>query len=174
MSRVGTAPQGEPGRSIPRSRSNSYFMPQGVSPFIATKYGSSRDDVDQYAVCRTTRGKSLERGPLPKIHRAGARHHGITLLDRDETYAAFDRHAVARRAEPSFTMMGSKAVSTRVAVDAHPEVEKVLHIHHAGNSSGDSGWRRRVLIGSAEAGGPWRESRVEKFAPSPNMARNRR
>ena len=100
MSRVGIGASGgawpvDPAIAIP-----SYFMPQGVSAdLIATKYGFSRDDVDAYAVESQKRAaQGLGRRPLQKFDRAGEgrqRHHPSRPR---RTYAAGNRHAVARRA----------------------------------------------------------------------------
>ena len=69
--------------------------------------------------------------------------------------------------KPSFVQMGEMGGFDAVAIDAHPEVERVNHVHHAGNSSGIVDGAAAVLIGSKEAGeaaGLKPRARIRAFA----------
>jgi acetyl-CoA C-acetyltransferase len=54
--------------------------------------------------------------------------------------------------DPSFVMMGEMGGFDAVAIQAHPEVETVSHVHHAGNSSGIVDGAGVVLLGSKQGG----------------------
>jgi len=69
--------------------------------------------------------------------------------------------------KPSFAEIGDFAGFDAVAVQAHPEVEAVNHVHHAGNSSGIVDGAAAVLVGNAEAGrraGLQPRARIKAFA----------
>ena len=154
MSRVGIGASGGAWPVDPAISIKSYFMPQGISAdLIATKYGFSRDDVDEYAVSSQQRAARAWSEGRFKGSIAPVRDiNGLTLLDRDEHMRpSTDMQALAAL-KPSFVMMGEQGGFDAVAVDAHPEIEKINHVHHAGNSSGIVDGAAAILIGSAEAG----------------------
>jgi acetyl-CoA C-acetyltransferase len=154
MSRVGLGAQGgawpvDPALAIP-----AYFMPQGVSAdLIATKYGFSRDDVDAYAVESQKRAAAAwEAGRFKKSITPVRDPNGLSLLDRDEHMRPSTDMQSLAALKPSFVMMGEQGGFDAVATQAHPEVERINHVHHAGNSSGIVDGAAAVLIGSAKAG----------------------
>jgi acetyl-CoA C-acetyltransferase len=154
MSRVGIGASGGAWPVDPAIAIKAYFMPQGVSAdLIATKYGFSRDDVDQYAVSSQHRAaKAWEEGRFKKSIVPVRDVNGITLLDRDEHMRPSTDMQSLAALKPSFVMMGEQGGFDAVAVEAHPEIEKVVHVHHAGNSSGIVDGAAAILIGSARAG----------------------
>ena len=79
--------------------------------------------------------------------------NGLTILARDEHMRPEPTCSRWRSSSPSFVQMGELGGFDAVAVQAHPEVEFVEHVHHAGNSSGIVDGAAAVLIGSREAGG---------------------
>ncbi len=130
MSRVGIGSAGGAWSLDPSIAVAHYFVPQGISAdLIATKYGFSRDDVDAYAVESQTRAA-----------------------------AAWDEGRFHRSVMPvaalqaSFVQMGELGGFDAVAIQAHPDVEYVNHVHHAGNSSGIVDGAAAVLVGNARAG----------------------
>ena len=138
MSRVGIGASGgawpvDPSLAIP-----AYFMPQGVSAdLIATKYGFSRDDVDALAVESQKRAAAAwQAGRFSKSIVPVRDVNGLTLLDRDEHMRPSTDMQSLASLKPSFVMMGEQGGFDAVAVQAHPEVERINHVHHAGNSSG--------------------------------------
>jgi acetyl-CoA C-acetyltransferase len=154
MSRVGIGASGgawpvDPAIAIP-----SYFMPQGVSAdLIATKYGFSRDDVDAYAVESQKRaGKAWEEGRFAKSIAPVKDVNGMTILARDEHMRPSTDMQSLAALKASFVMMGEQGGFDAVAIQAHPEIETINHVHHAGNSSGIVDGAAAVLIGNAEAG----------------------
>ncbi|MBB5762783.1 acetyl-CoA C-acetyltransferase [Methylorubrum rhodesianum] len=169
MSRVGLGASGGAWPVDPAIAVKSYFMPQGVSAdLIATKYGFSRDDCDAYAVESQKRSaKSWDEGLFRNSVVPVKDINGITLLDRDEHMRPSTDMQSLASLKPSFVQMGQMGGFDAVAVDAHPDVEAVDHVHHAGNSSGIVDGAAAVLIGSREAGdraGLRPRARIRAFA----------
>ncbi|TXM69944.1 acetyl-CoA C-acetyltransferase [Methylobacterium sp. WL120] len=169
MSRVGLGASGGAWPVDPAIAIKSYFMPQGVSAdLIATKYGFSRDDCDAYAVQSQKRsGKSWAEGLFKGSVVPVRDVNGITLLDRDEHMRPATDMQSLGQLKASFVQMGQMGGFDAVAVDAHPDVEAVDHVHHAGNSSGIVDGAAAVLIGSREAGqgaGLKPRARIRAFA----------
>ncbi len=154
MSRVGIGASGGAWPVDPSIAIKSYFMPQGVSAdLIATKYGFSRDDVDAYAVSSQNRAaKAWADGHFKRSVVPVRDINGITLLDRDEHMRPSTDMQSLAALKPSFVMMGEQGGFDAVAIQAHPDVERVIHVHHAGNSSGIVDGAAAVLVGSAAAG----------------------
>jgi acetyl-CoA C-acetyltransferase len=78
--------------------------------------------------------------------------NGLTILARDEHMRPTTTMQSLGQLNPSFVQIGEKGGFDAVAVQAHPEIEAVNHVHHAGNSSGIVDGAAAVLIGSKEAG----------------------
>ena len=154
MSRVGIGASGGAWPIDPMIALPAYFMPQGISAdLIATKYGFSRDDVDAYAVESQRRAAAAwQEGRFAKSVIPVKDVNGITLLDRDEHMRPTTTMQSLAQLQPSFVQMGELAGFDAVAIQAHPEVESISHVHHAGNSSGIVDGAAAVLIGNAEAG----------------------
>lgn len=154
MSRVGMGASGGAWPMDPQIAVKSYFMPQGVSAdLIATKYGFSRDDVDQYAVeSQKLAAQSWKEGRFKKSIVPVKDVNGITILDHDEHMRPSTDMQSLAQLKPSFPQMGEFGGFAAVAIQAHPEVEAINYVHHAGNSSGIVDGAAAVLIGNAEAG----------------------
>jgi acetyl-CoA C-acetyltransferase len=154
MSRIGIAASGGAWPSDPGIAIKSYFMPQGVSAdLIATKYGFSRSDCDAYAVESQRRAaaawgdnrfaKSVV--PVKDIN-------GMIVLDRDEHMRPDATMQSLGALKPAFAAMAEQGGFNAVALQAHPELEAVDYVHHAGNSSGIVDGASAVLLGTKEAG----------------------
>ena len=154
MSRVGMGMSGGAWPMDPSVAVPSYFMPQGISAdLIATKYGFSRDDVDAYAVESQKRSaRSWEEGRFKNSVVPVRDQNGITILDRDEHMRPGTDMQSLASLDPSFVMMGEMGGFDAVAIAAHPDVEAVNHVHHAGNSSGIVDGAGLVLLGSKKGG----------------------
>jgi acetyl-CoA C-acetyltransferase len=169
MSRVGMGASGGAWPVDPSIAVKSYFMPQGISAdLIATKYGFSRDDVDAYSVESQKRAaKSWEEGRFKNSVIPVKDMNGLTILDRDEHMRPSTTMQSLASLNPSFVMMGEAGGFDAVAIQAHPEIEGVNHVHHAGNSSGIVDGAAAVLLGNAEAGkaiGVKPRARIRAFA----------
>jgi len=160
MSRV---PMGSDGGAWPMDPSvafDSYFVPQGISAdLIATKYGHSRDDVDAYAVESQRRAKaSWDDKRFNKSIVPVKDVIGMNVLDHDEFMRPETSMQSLGALKPSFVDMGAFGFDN-VAIQKYPEIEKINHVHHAGNSSGIVDGAAAVLVGSKEMG--------EKFGLTP-------
>ena len=154
MSRVGILSSGTAWPVDPSMAVPSYFMPQGVAAdLIATKYGFSRDDVDNYAVQSQERAaKAWSEGRFKNSVIPVKDINGLTILDKDEHMRPGTSMQSLAQLQPSFAVMGAMGGFDAVAVQSHPEIESVNYVHHAGNSSGIVDGAAAVLMGSREAG----------------------
>ena len=169
MSRVGMGASGGAWPVDPAIAIKSYFMPQGVSAdLVATKYGFTRDDCDAYAVQSQKRAAaSWVEGRFKRSVVAVKDINGLTILDKDEHMRPSADMQSLGALKASFVMMGEQGGFDAVAVQAHPDVEYVKHMHHAGNSSGIVDGAAAVLIGNAGAGkaaGLKPRARIRAFA----------
>ena len=169
MSRVGIGASGGAWPMDPSVAVPAYFMPQGVSAdLIATKYGFSRDDVDAYSVESQKRSaQSWEEGRFKDSVISIKDQNGLTILDRDEHMRPGTDMQSLASLDPSFVMMGEMGGFDAVGIAAHPDVETVNHVHHAGNSSGIVDGAAAVLMGSEEGGkklGVKPRARIRAFA----------
>jgi acetyl-CoA C-acetyltransferase len=154
MSRVGIGASGGAWPVDPSIALKSYFMPQGISAdLIATKYGFSRAQCDEYAVESQRRtAVAWQEGYFGGSVVPVKDPNGLTILARDEHPRPDTNMQSLAALKPSFVQMGELGGFDAVAIQAHPEVEFVEHVHHAGNSSGIVDGAAAVLIGNREAG----------------------
>jgi acetyl-CoA C-acetyltransferase len=169
MSRVGLGMSGGAWFMDPSVNFPAYFMPQGVSAdLIATKYGFSRTDVDAYAVESQKRAaRAWEEGWFDKSVIPVKDQNGLTILAKDEHMRpGTDMQALASL-NPSFQMPGEMGGFEAVGIQAHPEIERINYVHHAGNSSGIVDGASVVLLGSKAGGesmGIKPRARIKAFA----------
>jgi acetyl-CoA C-acetyltransferase len=161
MSRVGIGASGGAWPIDQAIALKSYFMPQGISAdLIATKYGFSRAEVDAYAVESQKRAATAwEEGRFARSVHQVRDVNGLTILAKDEHMRPGTTMQSLGGLLPSFAQVGDVGGFDAVAVQAHPEIEVLNHVHHAGNSSGIVDGAAAVLIGSEAAG------RAAKLAP---------
>ncbi|WP_117195293.1 acetyl-CoA C-acetyltransferase [Rhizobium terrae] len=154
MSRVGMGMSGGAWYMDPSVNFPAYFMPQGVSAdLIATKYGFSRDDVDAYAVESQKRaGAAWDAGYFKNSVIPVKDQNGLTILDRDEHMRPTTDMQSLASLNPSFQMPGEMGGFEAVGIQAHPEIERINYVHHAGNSSGIVDGAAAVLLGSRAGG----------------------
>jgi len=153
MSRVSMGSDGGGFLMDPMQAVDGSMIPQGISAdLIASKYGYSRDDVDAFAYesqMRATKAEAekrfVSRIPVKDIN-------GITILDTDENIRPSTTKEGLLNLSPSFEMMGNMGGFDQVAIDKYPEVEEMLHVHHAGNSSAIVDGASCALIGNKEVG----------------------
>lgn len=169
MSRVGMGASGGAWPVDPEIALKSYFMPQGIcADLIATRYGFSRDDVDAYAVESQKRAaEAWEDGRFSNSVIPVKDVNGLTILAKDEHMRPSTTMQSLAQLNPSFIQFGEIGGFDAVAVQSHPEVEAVNHVHHAGNSSGIVDGAAAVLVGSRKAGtatGLKPRARIKAFA----------
>ena len=170
MSRV---PMGSDGGAMmvdPSFAFEEMAVPQGISAdLIATINGFSRDDVDAYAVESQKRAKrAWDEGRFKKSIVPVKDQLGVTILDHDEHMRPTSDMQSLGSLNPAFVGMGTVMPGfNHVATQRYPEVEKINHVHHAGNSSGIVDGASAVLIGSKEMGealGLKARARIKAFA----------
>jgi acetyl-CoA C-acetyltransferase len=153
MSRVPMGSDGGAWPTDPSSAFKTYFTPQGISAdLIATLYGFSRDDCDAYAVESQKRAaRSWEEGRFKRSIVPAKDQLGLTILDRDEHMRPETTMQSLASLNPSFAGVGEMGFDA-VSIQRYPQVEKINHVHHAGNSSGIVDGAAGVLIGNKEIG----------------------
>ena len=133
----------------------SYFVPQGISAdIIATKYNFSRNDVDLYAVESQRRAKDAwENGYFSKSVVPVTDINGLEILSHDEFMRPNTDMQSLGSLKASFAEMGEVMPGfDNVAKLKYPELEKINHVHHAGNSSGIVDGAAAILVGTKEFG----------------------
>lgn len=154
MSRVPMMSSGGAWPIDPQVAAATAFVPQGISAdLIATKWGMSRHDLDSYAVQSQQRAaRSWDEGRFAGSVVPVTDLNGLTVLERDETIRADASLQSLAQLKPSFEEQGQKYGFDAVILQRYPEVERIAHRHHAGNSSGIVDGAAAVLFGSQAAG----------------------
>jgi acetyl-CoA C-acetyltransferase len=154
MSRVAMGSDGGAWAMDPATAYDTYFVPQGVgADLIATIEGFSREDVDAYAVSSQQRaakawaGGYFDRSVIPVVDQ-----NGLTVLDRDEHMRPESTVETLGKLPASFAAIGDMGGFDAVALQKYHHVERINHVHSAGNSSGIVDGAGLVLIASEEAG----------------------
>lgn len=162
---MGRVAMGADGAAIavdPTLAMKTYFVPQGISAdIIATEYGFSREDADALAVESQRRAAlAWQEGRFAKSIVPIKDQNGLVLLDRDEYMRPGTDMQTLGALKASFKDMGESMPGfDKLALMKYPHLEKIEHIHHAGNSSGIVDGAAAILIGSKEFG--------EKFGLTP-------
>jgi len=155
MSRV---PMGSDGAAIaadPSLAMKTYFVPQGISAdIIATEFGFSRADVDALAVESQRRAaQAWAEGRFARSVIPVTDQNGLTILDHDEYIRPGTDMATLAGLKPAFKDMGEVMPGfDRVALMKYPHLERINHVHHAGNSSGIVDAAAAMLIGNTDFG----------------------
>ncbi|WP_349257397.1 acetyl-CoA C-acetyltransferase [Flavobacterium sp.] len=129
------------------------FVPQGISAdLIATKFGYSRNDVDSFAVASQKRAATAQKnGFFDKSIIPVTDVNGLTHLAQDEYIREHTTLQILSGLSPAFEKMGDMLFD-QTAIDKYLEIERINHVHHAGNSSGIVDGASLMLIGSKEIG----------------------
>ncbi|KHL10661.1 acetyl-CoA C-acetyltransferase [Mumia flava] len=154
MSRV---PMGSDGGAMvldPQTAFDTDFVPQGIgADLIATVEGFSRTDVDTYAAESQARAaKAIANGYFTKSVIPVQDRNGLTVLDHDEFVRPGTTAESLASLPPSFAGIGDFGGFDSVALEKYRTVERIDHVHHAGNSSGIVDGAAIVAIGSEAAG----------------------
>ncbi|WP_284264303.1 acetyl-CoA C-acetyltransferase [Roseicyclus amphidinii] len=162
---MGRVAMGSDGAAIavdPSIAMESYFVPQGISAdIIATEYGFSRDDADALAVESQRRAaQAWAEGRFAGSVVPVTDINGLTILEHDEYMRPGTDMQTLGSLKPAFKEMGEMMPGfDQVALMKYPHLERIEHIHHAGNSSGIVDGAAALLIGNREFG--------EKFGLTP-------
>jgi acetyl-CoA C-acetyltransferase len=154
MSRVAMGSDGGAWAMDPATAYDTYFIPQGVgADLIATIEGFSREDVDGYAVSSQQRaakawaGGYFKNSVIPVVDQ-----NGLVVLDHDEHMRPESTVETLGKLPASFAAIGDMGGFDAVALQKYHYVEKINHVHSAGNSSGIVDGAGLVLVASEEAG----------------------
>ncbi|MEU2903953.1 acetyl-CoA C-acetyltransferase [Streptomyces globisporus] len=154
MSRVPMGSDGGAWAMDPMTSFETGFAPQGIgADLIATVEGFSRRDVDEYAALSQERAAAawkdgrFARSVVPVKDR-----NGLLVLDHDEHMRPGTTADSLAGLKPSFAAIGDMGGFDAVALQKYHWVEKIDHVHHAGNSSGIVDGAALVAIGSKEIG----------------------
>jgi acetyl-CoA C-acetyltransferase len=155
---MGRVAMGSDGAAIavdPSIAMDQYFVPQGISAdIIATEYGFTRDEADALAVESQRRAKvAWDEGRFSKSVIGINDQNGIPLLEHDEYMRPQTDMQSLGSLNPAFQAMGEVMPGfDKIALMKYPHLERINHIHHAGNSSGIVDGAAAVLIGNKEFG----------------------
>lgn len=154
MSRVPMASDGGAWAMDPRTALGTDFVPQGIgADLIATIEGFSREDVDQFAAESQARAaKAIANGYFSRSVIPVKDQNGMTILDHDEFVREGTTAESLSGLKPSFKDLGDFAGFDAVALEKYVDVERINHVHHAGNSSGIVDGAALVLVGNEAAG----------------------
>jgi acetyl-CoA C-acetyltransferase len=152
MSRVPLGADGGAWAQDPETNSATLFVPQGIgADLIATLNGFSRDDVDRYALTSQQRAAAARAAGYFKDSVVPVKDAmGLPLLEEDEFIKPGTTLEGLAGLKPAFEQLGAMGFDT-VALQRYPQVERIHHVHHAGNSSGIVDGAAAVLIGSEAA-----------------------
>ncbi len=154
MSRV---PMGSDGGALftnPALIGRHKIVPQGISAdLIATKYGFSREDLDRFSAESHRRAyEATQKGYFKKSLIPILDQIGMALLTEDEGIRPQTTVESLSALKPAFEMMGQMGGLNALALQKYPEIERINHVHHAGNSSQISDGSGLLLIGNKEVG----------------------
>ncbi len=155
---MGRVAMGSDGAAIavdPTLAMKTYFVPQGISAdIIASEYGFTRDQADALAVESQRRAaQAWKEGRFGKSVLTIADQNGLPILSADEYMRPGTDMQALGALRPAFKDMGESMPGfDKIALMKYPHLERIEHIHHAGNSSGIVDGAAAVLIGSAEFG----------------------
>jgi len=153
MSRVPMGSDGGAWALDPETNMATNFMPQGIgADLIATLDGFSREMVDEFGV------KSHRKAAAARVEKRFVKSLipvtddiGLTILDHDETIRPDTSLESLSQLKPAFEKIGQMGFDS-VALRKYPQVERISHVHHAGNSSGIVDGAALVLVGNEEDG----------------------
>ena len=154
MSRVPMGSDGGAWAADPATALKTGFVPQGIgADLIATLGGWTRDHVDAYAAESHHRAaKAWANGYFAGSVVPVRDLNGLVVLDHDETVRPDTSPEGLAGLKPSFAQMGKDAGFDDVALEKYHWVERIDHVHHAGNSSGIVDGAAIMVIGSERAG----------------------
>ena len=153
MSRVPIGSDGGAWAQDPETNSATLFVPQGIgADLIATLNGFTRHDVDAFAVESQQRATAARAAGYFEGSVVAVKDKlGQVILAQDEFIKPATTVQTLGGLKASFEQLGAMGFDA-VALQRYPEVERIHHVHHAGNSSGIVDGAAAVLIGSEAAG----------------------
>jgi len=152
MSRVPMGSDGGAWAHDPEINVLTSFVPQGIgADLVATLDGYSREDLDAFGAqshCKAAQAQAagyFHRSIIPVCDELG-----LPILDHDETIRPETSIQSLASLKPSFEKLGAMGFDA-IALRKYPQVERIAHVHHAGNSSGIVDGAALMLLGNAQA-----------------------
>ncbi|MBK6348864.1 MAG: acetyl-CoA C-acetyltransferase [Proteobacteria bacterium] len=169
MSRVPMGSSGGAWAQDPAMSARTRFVMQGISAdLLASLYGQARHDLDAYAAASHRRAaRAWSEGRFARSVVPVKDFVGLTLIERDETIRPETTVESLAALKPAFTEMGQKYGYDSVALQRYPQLPRIEHVHHAGNSSGIVDGAGAVLLGNPAAAakhGLKPRARIRSFA----------
>ncbi|MFZ6730886.1 acetyl-CoA C-acetyltransferase [Undibacterium sp. Ji42W] len=152
MSRVVMGSDGGAWAADPQTSMQTDFLPQGIgADLIATLEGFSREDVDAFALRSQEKATAARAAGRFKSLRPVRDMNGLVILADDEFIKPQSSMAALASLKASFEMPGKMGFDS-VAIRKYPHIERINHVHTAGNSSGIVDGAALALVGSAAMG----------------------
>jgi acetyl-CoA C-acetyltransferase len=154
MSRVAMGSDGGAWAMDPETALRTNFVPQGVSAdLLATLNGYSRTDVDAYAAESHARAaKAWANGYFTRSVVPVHDRNGLPILDHDQLVRPGTTVETLAALPVSFAAIGEHGGFDAVALEKYVTVERIEHVHHAGNSSGIVDGAALIAVGNERAG----------------------
>ena len=155
MSRVPMGSDGGAWAMDPETAYGIGFVPQGIgADLIATLDGfiARRTSTPTPSSRRPRAAKAWANGLFARSVVPVRDRNGLVILDRDEHMRPGATLEALAGLQPSFAVIGESGGFDAVALQRYHWVERIDHVHHAGNSSGIVDGAALVLVGT-EAGG---------------------
>ena len=154
MSRVAMGSDGGSWAMDPATALATGFVPQGIgADLIATIEGFSREDCDTFAVESNARAaKAWANGYFSRSVVPVVDTNGLVVLDHDEFIKPESTVEGLGRLRPSFAQVAEQGGFGNVALEKYHWIEKIDHVHHAGNSSGIVDGAAIVAVGNEQVG----------------------
>ncbi|MBC3906767.1 acetyl-CoA C-acetyltransferase [Undibacterium umbellatum] len=152
MSRVTMGSDGGAWAADPQTSMQTDFLPQGIgADLIATLEGFSREDVDAFALRSQEKATAARAAGRFKSLRPVRDMNGLVILAEDEFIKPQSSMAALASLKASFEMPGKMGFDS-VAIRKYPHIERINHVHTAGNSSGIVDGAALALIGTEAMG----------------------
>jgi len=169
LSRVPMGSSGGAWAQDPTMSAKTHFVMQGISAdLLASLHGQGRRDLDAYAADSHRRAaRAWDEGRFARSVVPVRDFIGLTLIERDETIRPETTVEALAALKPAFAELGQKFGYDAVALQRYPQLERIEHAHHAGNSSGIVDGASAVLLGGADAAakhGLEPRARIRSFA----------
>jgi len=153
MSRVPMGSDGGAWAQDPEINLLTSFVPQGIgADLVATLDGYTREDVDAFGAASHRKAAQAQAAGYFDRSLVPVRDElGLSILERDETIRADTSVESLAALRPSFERLGAMGFDA-IALRKYPQVERIAHVHHAGNSSGIVDGAALMLLGNEQAG----------------------
>lgn len=151
MSRVPMLSDGGAMMLDPQVAYTQQIVPQGISAdLIATLAQFSRKELDEFALSSHQKACAAQKRNAIQSIIPIRNHLGEIILDRDENVRSDCNLEQLSILNPSFVSIGKMGGFSATCLQKYPEIEKLMHFHHAGNSSAISDGAALTLLANKQ------------------------